>query len=106
MSFSTCAAPDADQAFVLARSRAFHDLNRAWIIKPNATLGARNVLTDIVRVPRRLDLDLIGNADDADQCSDGLPGGFLLELPVDFTVERVKARICWKRGAGMTLPAA
>ena len=43
---------------------------------------ARDVLADIVGVHGRLDLDLIGNPDDADQGPDRLRRGFLLELPV------------------------
>ena len=43
---------------------------------------------DIVRVHRRLNLDQIGNADDADQSSDSLLGGFFLEVPINFAVER------------------
>ena len=41
---------------------------------------ARDVLADIVRVHLRPNLDQIGNADDADQSSDSLLGGFFLEV--------------------------
>ena len=39
--------------------------------------SAPDVLSDIVRVHRRLDLDQIGNVDDANQSLDGPRGGFL-----------------------------
>src|SRR5208283_4526140 len=64
------------------------DLDRVRIVEPGTVQRTRDVLANIVGVHRGLDLDLIGNADDADQSSESLRGGFLLELPIDFAVQR------------------